>query len=149
MNLLTMVIRVLGNADPGESSDSAMLLIIGALAVIGGTAILAGVPMVGARRRGRSVVLFLAVVWGFCAAGLGLAMLFGYAQWSRENSVLVMSGYYDASAGLGFAWHWALWGVFGAAYAGLAAGAFVGKGRRNTVGPLGLTGGESRKSAEN
>jgi hypothetical protein len=123
---------LLGNADPGETSDTSILLILVALAVLGGTAILAMIPIIGARKRGgrlASGVAFAGVVWGFATVGLGVGLLFGYAKWSRENSVLMLSGYYDASTAPVFAWHWGWWGVLAAVYVVLLASTFAGRRR--------------------
>ena len=128
---------LLGNADPGATSDTSILLILGALAVLGGTVDIwrgcrwlrcggggCGWPVGGGFLVGESV-------WGYAAASLGLGTLFAICRSgrAREQRAGCRRGYYDASNAPVFAWHWGGWGVQAAVYVGLLAAAFGGKRR--------------------
>jgi heme/copper-type cytochrome/quinol oxidase subunit 3 len=122
------MISFLANADPGLSSDSMILLLLLALAILLASAALTIIPILRARRsrsRAAPAILSATVLWGFLTAAFAVAKLFAYAHWSRENSILMLSGYYDPASAPAFSWTLPLWAILAAVYLLLLAAAFL------------------------
>jgi hypothetical protein len=103
-----------------------VLLILGAIAV---TAVLALVPIAVARARSNpwaEQIIGACILWALATAGTATYLIFLQFQTTKEDSLLLKTGYYDPrSAPPPPAWPWALGTVFTLVYAAVFVLAWI------------------------
>ena len=121
----------LAYAEPADSPDASMKLILGgglAVVLIAGLAFLP-CRLANGRRHSREGAIWLgAIVWGVVSAGLAIETIITLMDWSREQTLRLQSGYYDPAQAAADAPHfpWAATIVLLAVYLVLLAWSFLG-----------------------
>lgn len=127
----------LAYADARDTSLSTMRLLLYAGFWIAVIAVLAAAPMVVSWRRAHrhaGIIRVAVLFWALVAAGSAYATLAARDQWSRDEAVLLESGYYDPRE------HrhdppstpWVLWGGLAGVYAGTVLWSLTGKNAKRT-----------------
>ena len=102
------------------SSDWSTILLVVALII--GAVILSVLPFALARHRGHRqshVILVAMILWGLLAGGSTVLTAMTQVQWSKEQLLLMKTGYYDPASAAGApAWPWPFWCVLAAGYVG-------------------------------
>jgi hypothetical protein len=123
---------VVAYADSRDTSLPTMVLLLYSVFWIAIAAFLAAIPPLVSRRRAHrhaGMILAIMLFWALAAGGSACATLAARERWSREETVLLESGYYDPRE------HrhdppgapWGLWGVLGGLYGGMALWSLIGR----------------------
>ena len=129
----------LAYADARDTSLSTMRLLLYAFFWISLVAVLATVPLVARRRRSHrhaGVILGVVLFWALVAASSAYGTLAARDQWSRDEAILLESGYYDPREHRHDppAAPWGLWGGLAAAYVGMVLWSLSGRPARSPDG---------------
>ena len=123
---------VLAYADARDTSLSTMRLLLYAAFWITVVAALAAVPLLVSWRRAHrhtGIIMVVLLFWALAAASSAYATLAARDQWSREETLLLESGYYDPREHRHDppATPWALWGTLAGVYGGTALWSLIGR----------------------
>jgi hypothetical protein len=123
------MLQCLAYAEPPDTSDSNLQLVIVSVVVITAAAVLAFVPVFLAwsrRQRRIDVIVALAVVWGLLAAVSVIHATTAQMKWSKEKNLRIQTGYVDPKDDTDAPpLPWLQWFVLGAGYAGVVVKSFA------------------------